>query len=337
MMDIGAPPRLFIVGSIVVDIRLEAPHLPVRGGDVLASAGGMSAGGGFNILCAAARQGLRCVFAGRHGAGPHGERIRAELAREGVSALLRRAPEGDTGFCVVIVEPDGERTFITSPGVEADLARRHLADVPLAPQDTIFASGYDLAYPELGPPIAAWMAEAPRSIRFVVDPGPLVADIPALVMALVMPRASVWSMNLREAELLTGTAAPEAVRARMRPGLARDALLVLRDGPRGAWISVGADEGVRRIPAPRVAAVDTTGAGDAHSGVLIASLAMGLQPAEAVRRANAAAALSVTLAGSATAPTSVELDSFLAAQDRRVEAPPSAAPDLTTDFSREEA
>jgi ribokinase len=332
-MDIGAPPRLFTVGSIVADIRLEVPHLPVRGGDVLASAGQISAGGGFNILCAAARQGLRCIFAGRHGSGPYGRRIRAELAREGVIAFLDRAPIGDTGFCIVLVEPGGERTFVTSPGVEADLARRRLADLPLAPQDTVFASGYDLSYPELGHAIAAWMAKTPPTVRFVVDPGPLVADISTQVMALVMPRASVWSMNLREAELLTGTAAPDAVRSRMRPSLARDALLVLRDGPRGAWISTSADEATRRIPARRVSAVDTTGAGDAHSGVLIASLAAGLQPAEAVRRANAAAALSVTRAGPATAPTSVELDRFLAAQDRHA----TAATDLTTDFNREEA
>jgi ribokinase len=173
------------------------------------------------------------------------------------------------------------------------------------------------------------MAKASPSVRFVVDPGPLVADIPTQVMALVMRRASVWSMNLREAELLTGTTAPDAVRARMRPGLGPDALLVLRDGPRGAWISTSADEAMRRIPAPGVTAVDTTGAGDAHSGVLIASLAAGLQPAEALLRANAAAALSVTRAGPATAPTSVELDRFLAAQDRRV-APPAGATDLTT-------
>ena len=123
-MDLGGPPRLFTVGSIVADIRLEAPHLPVRGGDVIASSARISAGGGFNILCAAARQGLRCVFAGRHGAGPYGERIRAELLREGVSVVHGRAPEGDSGFCIVLVEPDGERTFVTSPGVEAHLAGR---------------------------------------------------------------------------------------------------------------------------------------------------------------------------------------------------------------------
>ena len=171
-----------------------------------------------------------------------------------------------------------------------------------------------------------------------MDPGPLAAEIPASVMALAMPRATVWTINPREADLLTGTMSPEAVRARMRPGLSPDALLVLRDGPRGAWVSTRAAEPARRIPAPVVTAINSTGAGDAHSGVLIASLAAALEPFEAARRANAAAALAVTRAGPATAPRADELDNFLAAQDRRpTEAPPVAARDLETDFNREEA
>jgi len=67
------------------------------------------------------------------------------------------------------------------------------------------------------------------------------------------------------------------------------------------------------IPAPAVVAVDTTGAGDAHSGVFLAGLADGLSPAAAASRANAAAALTVTRAGPATSPTRAELDLFLAA------------------------
>jgi sugar/nucleoside kinase (ribokinase family) len=66
------------------------------------------------------------------------------------------------------------------------------------------------------------------------------------------------------------------------------------------------------IAAPAVNAVDTTGAGDAHSGVFLAGLAAGLTVGEAARRANAAAALTVTRAGAATSPTRAELDRFLA-------------------------
>jgi sugar/nucleoside kinase (ribokinase family) len=65
-----------------------------------------------------------------------------------------------------------------------------------------------------------------------------------------------------------------------------------------------------RIPAPAVTAVDTTGAGDAHSGVFLAALAAGLTATDAARRANAAAAL--TRSGAAVSPTRAELDQFLA-------------------------
>jgi sugar/nucleoside kinase (ribokinase family) len=65
------------------------------------------------------------------------------------------------------------------------------------------------------------------------------------------------------------------------------------------------------IAAPAVTAVDTTGAGDAHSGVFLAGLAAGLTVGDAARRANAAAALAVTRSGAAVSPTKAELDQFL--------------------------
>jgi sugar/nucleoside kinase (ribokinase family) len=63
-----------------------------------------------------------------------------------------------------------------------------------------------------------------------------------------------------------------------------------------------------------VEAVDTTGAGDTFAGVFIAALAEGLPPARAARRANAAAAFSVTRPGPATSPTRAALDAWLARQ-----------------------
>jgi sugar/nucleoside kinase (ribokinase family) len=61
-----------------------------------------------------------------------------------------------------------------------------------------------------------------------------------------------------------------------------------------------------------VRAIDANGAGDTHAGVFIAALARGTAPPAAARRANAAAALSVTRPGPATAPTARELARFLA-------------------------
>jgi sugar/nucleoside kinase (ribokinase family) len=66
------------------------------------------------------------------------------------------------------------------------------------------------------------------------------------------------------------------------------------------------------VPGFAVDVVDTNGAGDAHSGAFIAALAAGAADTAAARRANAAAALSVTRRGPAMAPTREELARFLA-------------------------
>jgi sugar/nucleoside kinase (ribokinase family) len=77
-------------------------------------------------------------------------------------------------------------------------------------------------------------------------------------------------------------------------------------------VVVGGAEPVH-VPGYAVDAVDTTGAGDAHTGTFLAALARGQDPVAAARTANAAAALSVTRHGPATAPTTTELADFLAA------------------------
>jgi sugar/nucleoside kinase (ribokinase family) len=315
-MERRGAPRLVSIGSIDADIRLDVPHRPARGGDVIGSAATVAAGGGFNILCAAARQGLPTLFAGRHGLGPYGDCIRAALAREGIATFHPPVPDKDSGFCLVMVEPDGERTFVSSPGVEATLGSRDLSDVPLLDGDTVFVSGYDLCYPALGPAIAAWAAELPRAVRLVLDPGPLVREIPDAILRDVLPQISILTMNRREAGLLTGVTEAGAVWPRLQPRLRADAWLVLRDGALGAFLcsrDSGGDLAVPMlVPSPAVTMIDSTGAGDTHTGVLIASLAQGLEPVAAMRRANAAAAISVTRRGPATAPGRAELDRFLA-------------------------
>jgi sugar/nucleoside kinase (ribokinase family) len=119
--------------------------------------------------------------------------------------------------------------------------------------------------------------------------------------------------------LLTGTPDPaEAARRLIRRTGRAD--VIVRTGPDGAVLAlrVGAGSGphglsLSQIPAPTVTAVDTTGAGDAHSGVFLAALAAGLTASDAARRANAAAALAVTRSGAAVSPSRAELEQFLAA------------------------
>lgn len=305
--------RLLSVGSIVADIRIDVPHLPPRGGDVLASTASISAGGGFNVLAAAARNRLPSVFGGRHGTGPYGARIRADLAHENIATLFAPSSTGDSGFCIVMVEPDGERTFVTSPGVEAQIAKRDLDGLDVRATDAVFVSGYDLSYPMLGEEIARWIGQWSADALLVVDPGPLVAEIPRDVFDAALARTSVLTLNRREAALLAGTDDVGRTAKYALPRLRAGALLVVRDGPGGCLLfGAGLSESPVHVSAPSVRAVDSTGAGDAHTGVLIAAFAAGLDPVSAATRANAAAAISVTRPGPATAPTVTELNAFMA-------------------------
>jgi len=311
--------RLVFAGEAIVDLVMRVPALPERGGDMLASSS-IQVGGGFNIMAAAARQGLPVVYAGGHGTGPWGDRVRTALAAEGIAVLRTPDPEADTGFDVALVVADGERTFVTSLGAETLREPGAWDPVRIRGGDLVYVSGYGLVAPDSGAILGAWAAALPPEALLFVDPGPLVADIPGTVLGPVLSRSDWWSCNQREAALLTEASEPVEAARRLARRTGRAGVIV-RAGPSGCVLalrepaSAGAAHpglSLGDIPAPAVAAVDTTGAGDAHAGVFLAGLAARLPPAAAARRANAAAALTVTRAGPATSPSRAELDRFLA-------------------------
>ncbi len=302
-------PRVVSVGNVVVDLVAEVPALPERGGDVLATRGALAIGGAFTVLSAVRRQGVAAAYAGAHGTGPFGDRVRAALAEEDVAVLLPAVPDVDTGWDVALVEPGGERSFVTLPGAEARLGRGALASVAVAPGDLVHVSGYGLAHAVNGPAIASWLPSVPASAVVVFDPGPLVASLDARLLAAVRARADWESVNEREARLATGTADPFEAAARVgRSGGGA----IVRLGARGCLVRVPGG-GIVRLHAFPVEAVDTNGAGDVHVGVFLAGLAEGLDAPAAAVRANAAAALAVARRGPATAPARAELAAFLAA------------------------
>ena len=92
------------------------------------------------------------------------------------------------------------------------------------------------------------------------------------------------------------------------------AVAIVRDGPQGCHLREGGRTAY--LPGHPQEAVDTNGAGDTHTGVLLAERARGSGWLEAARRANAAGAIKVTRRGPATAPTAAEIDAFLAEQER---------------------
>jgi sugar/nucleoside kinase (ribokinase family) len=298
--------RLVFAGEAIVDVVMRVPGLPERGGDVLATGSEVTVGGGLNVMAAAARQDMPVLYAGGHGTGPWGDLVRAALAAEGIGVLRHPDPARDTGFDVALVEPDGERTFVTHTG--AEIPDLESWDVPVRDGDLAYISGYGLAPAGSGPILGEWAAALPGGVLLFLDPGPLAGEIPEAVLAPVLARCDWLSCNEREAAVLSGVSDAASAARLLRERTAR-AQVIVRTGAAGCILAAAA---VSRIPAPEVRAVDTTGAGDAHAGVFLAGLAGGLSPARAAARANAAAALSVTRPGPATAPGRAELDQWIA-------------------------
>ena len=299
--------RLLHTGQVIVDLVMGLDTLPASGGDVLANSASFQVGGGFNVMAAARRNGLPVVYLGRHGDGRFGELARAAMQAEGIEMTLAASAGKDTGLCVSLTEASTERTFISHLGAEGELSADDLAQIVPRVDDYVYVSGYSLLLEGKAQPLLDWLLALPREIVVVFDPGPLVKAPDSALMRALLPRIDIWTSNGPEALAFTGAADMTQALPMLNQHL--QALLVVRDGPNGCWVGRGAQ--IEHVPGFKVQAVDSNGAGDAHAGVFIAGLAKGLNPAEAARRANAAAALAVTRWGPATSPGTAEVDALV--------------------------
>ncbi len=292
--------RLVLLGSIIMDVIMTVPRLPERGGDMMASSAKFYPGGGFNVLAAARRMGMDAFYGGLIGDGPMGDRIREHCLQEHISYLARDITDADNGFVMALVEPDGERTFVTHSGIESQLKPRDLAALTLDIHDVVYVSGYDLLYPVSGPTILQFLRMQKGAVRVVFDPGPLILDIPTQYLEELTSRAWIVTANRRELMQWTNQESPENAMHYVLQYMPAKSWAVLRDGAVGAWLASA--EQVYFAKSRETVAVDTTGAGDTHTGVLIACLSDQERPWQALWMANVAASLSVEQLGPATCP-----------------------------------
>jgi sugar/nucleoside kinase (ribokinase family) len=307
-------PRLVYTGNVIVDLVMTVDTIPAPGGDTVAITSLVTAGGGYNVMVAAQRDGLSVVFAGQYGTGMFGDVVRGALDDAGFELVQPGLSDRDSGYCVALVDATTERTFVTSVGAEGQLGRDDLDRVEVRGTDVVYVSGYSLAHPVNADALAHWIGTIDPGAIVITDPSPLIGELDAEVLTRVLARTDVLSLNAREARLGSGLDDLVAAARHFLTRLPAAGVVLVRDGAQGALLLSAAtgDEPIR-VPSFVVDAVDSNGAGDAHGGVLAAALARGDDLVAAVRRANAAAALAVTRFGPATAPTAAEIDALLAA------------------------
>ena len=294
----------------MMDIVMMLGSIPRPGTDVLAERGLLTTGGGFNSMSSAARQGMSVVYAGKLGTGPFSTLATHSLEEEGITAPILPNQDSDAGFCVVIVEDSGERTFMTSRGAEGTLQLTDLQMLDAGDGDFVLVSGYNVMYPGLAEMVLEWISELSDGVIVALDPSNRVSDIPATYLESILARADWILCNETEARDLTGSDEP-AVAAVSIAALTRRGDAVVRHGATGCTV-VHDGSGPVTVSGFATKVVDTNGAGDTHNGVFIAELSRGTAPEEAARRANAAASMAISELGPAMCPNRELIDSRLA-------------------------
>ena len=323
--------RVVLMGQILVDLAVRGEALPSPGGDVWAVDEGMHVGGGFNALVAARRMGAEAVSLSPIGDGPYSSLIQAALTREGIADLGPRIAGIDNGVCIAFTDRTGERTCISTKGAETMAPASAWADFvrTMHPGDVLYIDGYLMDHPTNREAAEAALRTLPEGVRVLLDVSPVIGIPSALPSDGV-----IVSMNHREAQEIAQQSGDSSVRDRCRePREAARAMLSLlgrpvlvRAGAEGAYVASPSEEATSaccqdptRVPTPRVDAIDTNGAGDAHSGVLAASLAQGIPLERALLLANCAGALSTTVVGPASCPTRSQIEAAADALEARAD------------------
>jgi ribokinase len=302
--------KVVVVGSYNTDLTIKAGKLPRSGETVIGGVFSRGGGGkGANQAVAALRAGAQVSFIAKLGDDPLGQEAVARFRAESIDTrhvlLDANVP---TGVAFIIVDEHGENSIVVASGANSCLKP---SDIENAGE--VFASAKVLLV-QLESPLDAVRA----AIAFAHKNGVLVILNPAPAQPLdiqLLHEVDIITPNVVEAEMLTGIKITDeaslhaASQKLLDLGVGR---VLITLGKKGVFTAY---EGkTELIPAFKVHAIDSTGAGDIFNGALAAFIAEGISVAEGARMASAAAAIAVTRMGAQTsAPCRAEIEEFLKA------------------------
>lgn len=300
--------RVLVVGSSNTDMIIRVPRIPRPGETVLGGTFAMAAGGkGANQAVAAVRAGGRVTFVARVGDDIFGERAMAGFEADGLDLrFVRRTPGTTSGVALINVDDQGENSISVASGANARLSAEDVRDARPA------FEAADIVLVQLETPLdaveTAIRLAGENHVPVLLNPAPACALDDALLRGV-----SILTPNEHEAALLAGLQVE--TEAGVREAAARlrargPATVIVTLGARGAFVSAAGLEVF--APAFAVRPVDTTAAGDVFNGALAVALAEKRTLPQALRFAQAAAAISVTRPGAQpSAPTRPEIEAFI--------------------------
>ena len=287
--------RVIVIGDVMTDVIVIPEGPIVRGSDRRAQITQRPGGSGANQAVWLGSMGTPVSFVARVGASdkPH---LEAYLRGFHVDPVLIADPVKPSGILVIIVDPDGERSFLTDRGANLLLSHSDMPVWLLEETRYVLVSGYSL-FAEKPRHAARWMAgEAEsRGIPVAVDAASVgfVEEVGADKFLEWTKGFSTLFANEDEAVALAGTDDVEAQMRVLGPNYGR---VIIKLGAGGA--AVGDAAGIKlKLPAPAVKVVDTTGAGDAFAAAFVSAELRGADVETCLRRGIEAGSAAVTKVG----------------------------------------
>jgi len=301
--------KVAVVGSFGQDMIMQVSHIPARGETVGEGRFSKTFGGkGANQGLAAARSGGEVVFVAMLGEDEAGNTAISSFNNEGIDTrFMTQTDQESTGTALIFVGDDGENSITVAPGANYFLKQQHVD----AAEADLKAASLILMQLEIPMETVEYVLEKSESWGTPVMLNPAPAK-PLSVTAL--KRIHTLVVNETEAEIVSGQTldgddAVAKIAAQLRQAGPKVVIVTL--GEKGAFVD--SDEFTGLIEGNKVDTLDTTAAGDVFCGALTTAMSEGKAIDDAIRFANAAAAIAVTRLGAQpSVPHRAEIDTFMA-------------------------
>lgn len=260
--------KTLVLGAAIVDIIMKIPKLPKGGEDVLCTERKVTVGG-----CAYNVANILRGFNVEHdlfvpiGSGMYADIIRKTLNEDGYDVLISDS-EMDNGYCLCLVEDDGERTFITVKGIEGLHKKEWFNSLNMSKYENIYVAGYQLCE-DKDDIIANWLIEQ-KGKNIFFAPGPVINDIDKNTMRKIFSTNPI--LHLNEKEALDFTKKDNVEESILSLYELTKNIVFITVGERGTVLYDGQE--IVHIKGERVNVVDTIGAGDSHIGAIISAYSL---------------------------------------------------------------
>ena len=267
-----------------------------------------SGGSASNSIACANILGVQCTFTGLVGDDEYGRLFQSDFANVGITSPNPRVPNARTGVCLSLITPDGERTMRTDLAVALELEASHIDAESIGASDWLLLEGHLLT---AGVKNTSALL---KGIEVAKQRGTKVAlninsEFAAhtkreLVLRDFLPTIDLIIGNEPEAMALSQQSTPQSAFSTLSPLCST---VIVTCGRDGALIKHGGE--TLQIPAhtTNIKVVDSTGAGDAFTGVLLGGLALGCSIEKAAHGAARLAAAVVTQPGARLPSTAASL------------------------------